>query len=261
MESALDYHTARAMLEWQIELGATEAILDAPVNRYEAQAKQAQVKPITPAPAQKVVQKPEIDPVALAKQAAAAADDLPSLKTATAHFDHCSLKRGARSLVFADGDAAARVMIIGDAPDREEDRHGRPFVGPAGQLLDHMLAAIGLDRNSQDRKTAVYLTNILPWRPPQSRDASANEIAMMRPFVQRHVALADPDILVLMGNGACHSVLGKRGINRLRGTWAEAFGKPTLPMLHPEALLRSPIAKRDAWADLLKIKARLLADT
>ncbi|GAA6209501.1 uracil-DNA glycosylase [Cognatishimia sp. WU-CL00825] len=257
MESALDYQTARAMLEWQIELGATEAILDSPVNRYEAVQKPAPTKPATAAP----VPEPQIDPVAIAKTAAAAANDLQSLKTATAHFDHCSLKRGARSLVFADGQDCGRVMIIGEAPDREEDRSGTPFVGQAGRLLDRMLAAIGLDRNAQEPDKAVYLTNILPWRPPQSRDASAHEIAMMRPFVQRHVALVNPDILILMGNSACHSVLEKRGINRLRGVWTEAYGKPTLPMLHPETLLRTPVAKREAWSDLLKIKARLAAIT
>lgn len=169
-----------------------------------------------------------------------------------AAFDHCELKRGARNLVFADGTPGARVMIIGEAPGREEDREGRPFVGRAGQLLDRMLAAIDLNRDS-----SVYITNVLPWRPPQNRDPKPDEIAMMQPFLRRHVELAAPDVLVVMGNISCQAVLGKRGITRLRGHWSEAFDKPVLPMFHPAYLLRQPVMKRETWADLLELKARL----
>ncbi len=254
MESAMDYHTARALLEWQVELGATEAILDAPVNRYEAPAQKP--KPQAEAPVVPV-KKPEVDPVQVARSLAQAAGDLAALKSALESFDHCDLKRGARSLVFSDGNAEAKLMIIGEAPGRDEDREGRPFVGRAGHLLDRMLAAIELSRGSESPQDSVYITNILPWRPPQNRDPKPDEIAMLMPFVQRHVELANPDILVLMGNIACQGVLGKRGITRLRGEWADAFGKPVLPMFHPAYLLRSPHAKREAWADLLDLKSRL----
>lgn len=185
------------------------------------------------------------------------AADLGSLKAALGMYEHCELRRGARNLVFADGQPEARVMIIGEAPGRDEDRVGKPFVGRAGQLLNLMFDAIGLSRDSETADAAFYITNVLPWRPPQNRDPKPDEIAMMLPFVQRHVDLANPDLVVLMGNISCQAGLGKRGITRLRGTWAEAYGKPALPMFHPAYLLRNPQAKREAWADLLSLQARL----
>lgn len=256
MESELDFHTAKALLDWQVELGATEAILDAPVNRYEIPEKTAKpsAKPAetaAPAPA------PKIDPTDVAQQMARQAQSLEELQAAIGQFEYCALKRGARSLVFSDGHPSARVMIIGEAPGRDEDRVGRPFVGRAGQLLDRMLAAIDMDRTSESAEDAVYITNVLPWRPPQNRDPQPEEIFMMMPFVQRHVELVDPDVVVLMGNIACHGVLGRRGITRLRGDWCEAMDRPVLPMFHPAYLLRSPHMKREAWADLLELKAKL----
>lgn len=257
MESALDFHQAKALLEWQIELGATEAVGDAPVNRYEVPEKPA--KPAAPAPVPPIVADQTLsDPAELARGLAAAATDLESLNAAVATFDQCDLKRGARNTVFADGNPAARVMIIGEAPGRDEDREGRPFVGRAGQLLDKMLAAIDMNRNSEVIENAVYITNILPWRPPQNRDPKPEEISMLLPFVQRHVELVNPDIVVLMGNISCQAGLGRRGITRLRGSWTEAYDRPALPMFHPAYLLRSPHAKREAWADLLELRAKLL---
>jgi len=254
MESHLDHATARALLDWQIELGATEAICDTPIDRYALEM----APPTKVAPAAQVVAKaPEIDPVADARQAAGAATSLPALEAAMAAFEHCELKRGARNLVFSDGNPSARVMIIGEAPGRDEDMHGKPFVGRAGQLLDKMLAAIDLDRQTDAPETAVYITNVLPWRPPQNRDPKPEEIAMLLPFVQRHVDLVKPEFVVLMGNASCQAGLGKRGITRLRGHWAEAYGIPALPMFHPAYLLRNPMAKREAWADLLDLKSRL----
>ncbi|MBO9400257.1 uracil-DNA glycosylase [Shimia sp. R9_3] len=257
--SALDYHTARALLEWQVELGATEAILDAPFNRYEApkeapKAKKKAGQPAQPMPLQPV---PQIDPVAEAQVAAKAAKSLEELQAAMAAFEHCQLKRGARNLVFSDGNPAARVMIIGEAPGRDEDREGKPFVGRAGQLLDRMLAAIDMGRDVPLSKDAVYITNVLPWRPPQNRDPKPEEIAMLRPFLERHVEIVAPEVIVLMGNISCDAVLGRRGITRLRGNWQEAFNKPVMPMFHPAYLLRQPHAKREAWADLLSLKAKL----
>ncbi len=255
MES-VDYHSALSALAWQIELGADESIGDTPVNRYEASAASAKpAAPVAASPAKvaaPVAQSVEVDAVAIARAAAHAAQDLEGLRAAMAAFDNCDLKLGARNLVFSDGVPGARVMIVGEAPGRDEDREGRPFVGRAGQLLDRMLAAIDLDRAS-----SVYITNVLPWRPPQNRDPKPEEIAMMQPFLHRHIALANPDILVVVGNHSCQALLGKRGITRLRGAWTEALGKPALPMFHPAYLLRTPSAKRETWADLLSLKARL----
>ncbi|MEM9580930.1 MAG: uracil-DNA glycosylase, partial [Pseudomonadota bacterium] len=202
-----------------------------------------------PAP---VRQPAEIDAVQVARQMASGAENLEQLKATMGAFQHCELKRGARNLVFADGVAGADLMIIGEAPGRDEDREGRPFVGRAGQLLDKMLAAIQLSRSEN-----VYITNVLPWRPPQNRDPKPDEIAMMLPFLERHVSLANPKLIVLMGNISCQAVLGKRGITRLRGNWTDGFGTPILPMFHPAYLLRNPEKKRESWADLLDLKARL----
>jgi DNA polymerase len=198
-----------------------------------------------------------IDPVQEAQVLAASAGTLEKLRAALGGYAHCEFKRGARNLVFCDGNPKARVMIIGEAPGRDEDREGRPFIGRAGQLLDKMLAAIDLGRDQSAPEDSVYIANIIPWRPPQNREPTPAEIAMMMPFVNRHVDLVAPDFLVLMGNVSCHALLGKRGITRLRGEWHEVRGRPAIPMLHPAYLLRQGSAKRAAWADLLALSARL----
>jgi uracil-DNA glycosylase len=247
---------ALAALAWQLELGADEAVQDQPVNRYEDVAK--------PVAAPRPVAAPVVAPAAVmgdavqaAEAAAAGAGDLAALRAALAGFDGCELKRGARSTVFADGNPAAQVMILGEAPGREEDQEGLPFVGRAGQLLDRMFTAIGLSRGSAEPDSALYITNVLPWRPPQNREPTAEEIAMLRPFVLRHIALADPKVIVVMGNTPCQALLGTKGITRLRGTWTTALGRPVLPMTHPAYLLRTPLAKREAWADLQALQQHL----
>jgi len=241
----------KAALEWQIAMGADEAVLADPVDRTVVREKPAPVAINAP------VELPEIDTVAIAQSLADGADSLAALKAAMEAFEHCELKKGARQLVFADGDPKARVMIVGEAPGRDEDREGKPFVGRAGQLLDLMFRHIGLSRAAPDQAQALYITNVLPWRPPQNRDPKPDEMAMMLPFLTRHIALVDPDLIIAMGNHSCQALLGRRGITRLRGSWVEALGKPVLPMFHPAYLLRSPEAKREAWADLLALKARL----
>lgn len=256
----LDAETALALLAWQAEMGADEPILDAPVNRFEAP--DPAPAPAAPAPAAATpAPPPEAEGhEALVAQAAALADGaatLEALAGAQAAWDGVELKKGARNFVFADGNPRARVMILGEAPGDEEDRRGLPFVGRAGQLLDRMFAAIGLARDAVDAEKALYISNILPWRPPGNREPTADEIALMMPFVRRHVALADPDLVVLMGNTPCAAALGRRGILRMRGQWASAFDRPALPMAHPAYLLRNPVAKREAWADLLSLAARL----
>ncbi len=256
------WHAAAQALIWQAELGAMDACGDDPVDRY-ALFDEAPRAP-APAPVASFVDAPPLavtrteDPVAVAHAAAVAAQTLDDLRVAMTAYDHCELKRGARNAVFADGNPAARVMIIGEAPGKEEDLQARPFVGAAGQLLDRMFAAIGLSRDHPDPAQSLYITNVMPWRPPQNRDPEPAEIAMMLPFLARHVALADPDLLVVMGNTSLFAATGATGITRQRGNWGTAFGKPMLPMVHPAYLLRNTMAKREAWADLLSIKARLL---
>ena len=241
----MDWYAARAALEWQVELGVREAIGEVPLNRYDLPKVQPK------AVVAKAAAGP-VDPVEAAKAAAGAAATLSDLRQAMAAYPHCELQRGARSLVFADGAMGAPVMIVGEAPGRDEDIQGKPFVGRAGQLLDKMLAAVGLSRAE-----TVYITNILPYRPPQNRDPRPDEVAMMMPFVRRHIALAAPKVLICMGNHSCHAILGKKGITKLRGQWHRAFDLPVLPMLHPAYLLRNPAAKKGTWADLLELRAWL----
>lgn len=255
-EIADDWHAALAALAWEVEAGADEAIGDAPVNRYDLAVeapKPLAAKASAPPPPSLVA----ADPVAAAQSAADGARSLEDLRDAIAAFDQCELKKGARNTVFADGNPKARVLILGEAPGAEEDREGRPFVGRAGQLLDRMFAAIGLSRTSPDAEAALYITNVMPWRPPGNRDPSPAEIAMMLPFVQRHIALVDPQVIVVVGNTPLFALTGTKGILRARGNWGEALGKPLLPMTHPAYLLRNPAAKREAWADLLSLQQRL----
>ena len=254
VDIAGDWHAALAALAWQVEAGVDEVIGDAPVNRYDLAAevrKPVQVAQVEAAPLTAA------DPVEVARLAAAQAATLDELRAAIAAYPHCELKKGARNTVFADGNPAARVLILGEAPGADEDREGRPFVGRAGQLLDRMFAAIGLSRTSPDAQSALYITNVMPWRPPANRDPEPGEIAMMQPFVERHIVLVDPQVIVVMGNTPLFALTGTKGILRARGTWVQALGRPKLPMTHPAYLLRNPAAKREAWADLLSLQARL----
>lgn len=259
--TALDAETALALLDWQREMGVDEAILDAPVDRFAESLREAVPPPAPSAtPEMRPLNAPQAPADALAPRAAAMAaraSTLAELSDIQSQFDGLDIRRGARNFVFADGNPAARVMVLGEAPGEEEDRLGRPFVGRAGQLLDQMFAAIGLSRDAPDANAALYITNVLPWRPPGNRRPDQAEIDAMLPFVARHIDLAAPDFLVLMGNTPCQAALGRQGITRLRGQWTTAFGRPALPMTHPAYLLRTPIAKREAWADLLSLNARL----
>ncbi|MCB6179159.1 uracil-DNA glycosylase [Rhodobacter sp. Har01] len=254
---AADWEAALAALSWQLDAGVDEVLGDAPVDRYALApaSTRAAAAPALVRPAGAEV--PEGDAVAAARAAASSARTLDELREALAAFRHCELKQGARTTVFADGNPKARVLILGEAPGREEDLEGLPFVGRAGQLLDRMFAAIGLSRRSPDAEAALYITNVMPWRPPGNRDPEPLEINMMRPFVERHIALIDPQVVVVMGNTPLLALTGNRGILKARGTWTQALGRPMLPMTHPAYLLRNPAAKREAWADLLALKAHL----
>jgi DNA polymerase len=199
-----------------------------------------------------------------ARLAASAAQTLDALKEALAAFEGCALKKTATNLVFGMGSRQARIMLIGEAPGENEDRQGLPFVGPAGQLLDRMLGAIGLDRHADDPAKAVYITNMLPWRPPGNRSPTDSEIAACMPFMVRHIELMAPHILIFAGGISAKAMLNRtEGITRLRGRWFD-YGSAGLkksvaamPMLHPAYLLRNPDAKREAWKDLLALKVRL----
>lgn len=201
---------------------------------------------------------------ASARAAASAAGDLDALKAALAAFEGCALKKTATNLVFGMGSRQARIMLIGEAPGENEDRQGLPFVGPAGQLLDRMLGAIGLDRHAEDPAKAVYITNMLPWRPPGNRSPTDGEIAACLPFMVRHIELMSPDFLIFAGGISAKAMLTRsEGITRLRGRWFDyhspglAKPVPAMPMLHPAYLLRNPAAKREAWQDLLALRLRL----
>jgi uracil-DNA glycosylase len=200
---------------------------------------------------------------ASARALAAGAADLPALRAAMDGFDLCPLKKTAANTVFGAGNPAARIMLVGEAPGADEDRQGQPFVGVSGQLLDRMLASIGLNRDS------VYIANMLAWRPPGNRKPTIEETTMCLPFIHRHIALVAPRILVLVGGTSATTLLENRtGITRMRGRWFEyplgggddAGGEntiPAMPIFHPAYLLRQPALKRLAWIDLLAIKARL----
>jgi DNA polymerase len=265
--------SAIALLGWYVEMGADEAIDAVPANRLApAPAGDAPtVKPAVkaaaarPATTRGVAASPPAalaealgDAAQSARRLAAKAETVEALAALIAGFDGCALKRTATNTVFADGNPAAPVMIIGEGPGADEDRIGRPFVGRAGQLLDRMLAAIGLDRSS------VVITNVVYWRPPGNRTPTAAEIASCLPFVMRHIALVQPKVLVLCGGTAASALLPQgQGITRLRGRWFDLAipgldqPVPTLPMFHPSFLLRMPERKREAWRDLLSLRARL----
>jgi len=250
------------LLQWYVAMGVDEAIGEIPVDRLTPAPAPAAAAPPTLAPPTPAPPRPEVAAsadVASARRSAAAAHSLAELAAAVASFEGCGLKRTATNTVFADGNEKAAVMVIGEAPGADEDRLGRPFVGRSGQLLDRMLAAIGLSRAEN-----VYITNILFWRPPGNRKPTEAEIAACLPFVWRHIALLAPRILVLCGGTATSALLGRaEGITKLRGRWFDLAlpGServiPTLTTYHPSFLLRAPARKSEAWRDILNLKLKL----
>ncbi|MDP6013886.1 MAG: uracil-DNA glycosylase [Alphaproteobacteria bacterium] len=253
-----DLAGALSALAWLIGVGADEALDDTPRDRLVAVPPEPEPQPKTRrVPAAAPALTPTNDLMDQARAAAEAADSVTALAEAVAAFDGCALKATAKNTVFANGNPQADLMLIGEAPGAEEDRRGLPFVGKAGQLLDRMLAAIGRDRDS------VYITNMLFWRPPGNRSPSIEEIALCRPFVDRHMVLAGPKLVVCVGGISAKALLGcSEGITRLRGKWYEimlpgAAPIPATAMFHPAYLLRQPAQKRLAWRDLLAVRDRL----
>ena len=270
---------ATDLLQWYLQSGVDEALEDQPVNRLEKfgpdQVDQRKMQPIHQ---NLVTNDPQNNnpPVSLENKAppellskeeitrkanisANEASSLRELKIALESFEGCPLKKTAKNLVFGDGPINADLMFIGEAPGAEEDRHGVPFIGPAGKLLDRMLAAIEVPRED------TYITNILPWRPPGNRSPTDSEISACIPFIQRHIELIDPKILIMVGGTAAKTLLEtSQGIIRSRGKWynynVEALRKtiPARAILHPAYLLRSPAHKKETWFDLLEISQKLL---
>jgi uracil-DNA glycosylase len=260
-----------AALRWWSEAGVEFAVDETPHNRFADDSRPAPfastpavtqkapaVAPIgAPAPRERLTGERSNADVA-ARDLAASAPDLPTLRSYLETFEQCGLKRTATQLVFADGAPGSRVMFVGEAPGGDEDRIGRPFVGRAGQLLDRMLKSIGLDRGQ------VYIANVVPWRPPGNRTPTLQETQTCLPFIKRQIELAAPEILVCLGASSAQTLLGVReGITRARGTWFayrcdDGRTLRALAMLHPAYLLRQPGQKRQAWTDLRTL-ARALA--
>ncbi len=261
---------ARALLAWYAEMGVDEAVADAPSDFFAwtppsalqgpPAQRQAAAPKRTPAPVVSIAPAPLVaadEAIKAAEEAARAAESFDALAAAVAAFDGCPLKAGARMTVFSDGVPGSDLLVIGEAPGREEDMTGKPFVGRAGQLLDRMLAAIGRTRASN-----TLISNVIYWRPPGNRTPTQIEMAICRPFVERLIELTGPKAVLLAGGAAMQAMLGVSGIMRARGIWREietASGHkvPALPIFHPAFLLRSPAQKRHAWADLLALETRL----
>jgi DNA polymerase len=264
------------LLQFYVDAGVDEVILDQPLNRFALLEKNTpettnvidiSSKPplpnivLEPAAAAPVTasEPATLEAMQDARALAAGAKTLEDLRAALEKFQGLTIRRSARNMVFADGVAESKIMVIGEAPGEDEDRLGRPFVGVSGQLLDKMLGAIGLNRDSN-----VYITNILNWRPPGNRAPSDAEIALSLPFIQRHIEIVQPRVIILAGGVAAKALLETNaGITRLRGKFVDfslpglPAPVPLMPIFHPAYLLRSPQHKALAWADLLAIKKRL----
>ena len=284
--SPADSRDIAALLAWQAAAGADEAIEELPVDRYKASAafptaaksapaqlseaplaRQPAPPAIRPAPAKPAMAKPPVATApsipktaaaASARELASAANSLEELVEALAAFDGCALKKTATNLVFGDGNPAAKIMFVGEAPGADEDRAGKPFVGVSGQLLDKMVGWIGLDR------TKFYITNIIYWRPPGNRTPTSDEVAACQPFIARHIELVAPAVLVTVGGPSTEALLHRgEGISRSHGRWYDYQTPglpapiPAMPIFHPAFLLRAAAQKRAAWRDLLKLEQKL----
>jgi uracil-DNA glycosylase len=261
----------RQLLAFYLEAGVDCALADEPVDRLaepdiiaapliRESAPPRAVREIAPPPIA-AVPRSEIAPapeaaIAAAREAARTAPTLEVLRALLESFDGCTLKNTATRLVFADGNPEARIMFVGEAPGRDEDIEGLPFVGRSGKLLDRMIAAIGLDRSK------AYIANVIPWRPPGNRTPTPQETQICLPFIQRQIELVNPDVLVTLGNPSTQTLLSTReGIMKTRGKWFDYdTGTRTIRAMatfHPAYLLRSPSYKRMSWQDLRAIAKAL----
>ncbi|KAB2729800.1 uracil-DNA glycosylase [Brucella intermedia] len=267
------------LLRFYAEAGVDMPLSETPIDRFAEPQRPAPAQPAmqTPSPPERPRQQPRPAPapaptsrpvqaaadlpdtaqIALAREAAAQASTLDELREKLAAFDGCNLKFTAKNLCFADGDPSSHIMFIGEAPGRDEDMEGLPFVGKSGQLLNRMIESIGLKRES------VYIANTIPWRPPGNRTPTPLETELCRPFIERQIELAAPKVLVALGGPAGKALTGAtEGILRLRGNWKihrtpSGIEIPVMPTLHPAYLLRTPAQKRFAWRDFLAVKLKL----
>jgi uracil-DNA glycosylase family 4 len=258
------------LLRFYAEAGVDQPIESEAVDRFvlieppPAQPSQREARPAPEvaapsrsAAATQTAAVPDEGQAILARQMANAANTLEELADAVRNFDGCNLKFTAKSTVFADGNPAGGIMFVGEAPGRDEDQEGLPFVGRSGQLLDRMMAAVGLDRQT------AYIANVIPWRPPGNRAPTPLETEICRPFIERQIELAAPRVLVTLGGPSAKVIVNaQEGIMRLRGRWqshvtAGGVEIPAMPTLHPAYLLRNPAHKKLVWRDLLEVKARL----
>lgn len=269
-----------AALEWQIAQGVDEGVCDAPVNRTIAPSLNFLEDSSPTSAVQRVAPKagatsPRVDlggtaqAVVEAVKIASACQTLEELAAAIAAFDGLSIKKTATNMVFSDGCPKARVMVVGEAPGADEDRMGRPFVGVSGQLLDKILASIGLSRTEEAPEKAVYISNILNWRPPGNRNPTPQEVDISLPFIERHIALVKPQYLILSGGVAAKALLrSAEGISKLRGRFHDytpitqgvapsGFVMPSIPTYHPSYLLRTPSQKKAVWMDMLMLREKL----
>ena len=261
-----------ALLRWYVEQGVDETTGEEPIDRFAELPPVAAAPAVAPARAPSPLRAPAPPPplprapvplespqlVEDARALAERCNTLAELEAAVRAFEGCALKRTAKNTVFADGTPGAPVMVVGEAPGGDEDRLGKPFVGVSGQLMDRMMAAIGLSRDG-----GFYITNILFWRPPGNRTPTLAEQGMCLAFTRRHIELARPKVLVLAGGTAVKAVLETaEGITKLRGRWTtyrlgDGTEIPTMPTFHPAYLLRTPASKRQSWQDLLAIYRKL----
>jgi uracil-DNA glycosylase len=268
-EAAIPREDLAALLRWYVDQGLDETIGEEAVDRLApvvptlvaaaappVRAPTPLRAPVAPPRAPVPLESPQL--VEDARALAERCTSLAELEAAVRAFEGCALKRTAKNTVFADGTPGAPVMIVGEAPGADEDRLGKPFVGVSGQLMDRMMAAVGLTREG-----GFYITNILFWRPPGNRTPTLAEQAMCLAFTRRHIELAQPKLLILAGGVAAKAVLDTtEGIMRLRGKWAsyrlgDGTELPTMPTFHPAYLLRTPASKRQSWQDLLAIDRKL----
>ncbi len=265
-------HEAQAYLDWHAAMGVDLGVGTVAQNWFELSEQAARPAPATvpstqpsnptPPPKRNAPPRPATpaatpdEAVFAAREQAAAAPTLEALHESLATFDGCGLKATAKNLCFYRGAPQARLMIIGEAPGRDEDLSGTPFVGPAGQLLDKMLAAIDMD------DTAAHITNIVYWRPPGNRNPTPQEALVCRPFLDRQIELVAPDVIMILGRPAVNNLLNNTdSIMKLRGRWKSftvgAHEIPAMPTLHPAYLLRTPLAKKMAWLDLQAVRDKL----
>ena len=247
--------SARAALTWLVDMGVDVVVLETPVDRFAAPPPQPALRPVLVASAAPKAQ-------AIYESPADSCNTLEDLIAALNRFDACPLKKTATQLVFSDGNRDADIMFVGEAPGREEDLSGKPFVGKSGQLLDLMLSHIGISRAESDPARSCFISNVIYWRPPGNRTPTEQECAMCLPFLRRTIEILQPKLIVTLGNIPTQRLLGRSdGILKMRGRWFDydAGGKtiPLLATLHPAYLLRQPGQKRLAWRDLLALRERM----